>query len=166
MAVLCIVLGMACVYDYRTGRIPNYLVVLMSVFGAGYCIQSGGLTEMLCCFGKAVLVMLLLFPFFKIGTVGAGDIKLLGVTAGILPFEKILMFLFISLLIAAVISLLKMWKSGQFMRRLRYLWKYLSDVVQGGRWLLYPETEDRKSSGICLSGPVLLSLLLYLGGIY
>lgn len=166
MAVLCVLLGAACGYDYRRSRIPNYLIVLMSVFGAGYCFQMGGLTEMLCYFGKAVVIMLLLFPFFRIGTIGAGDIKLLGVTAGYLPFEKILIFLFVSLLIAAVISLIKMCKNGQFMKRLQYLWEYLTNVVQSGRWRLYPEKENRQSSVICLSGPVLLSLLLYVGGIY
>ncbi len=166
MAVLCILLGAACGYDYRSSKIPNYLIVLISVFGAGYCFHSGGTAELFGYFGKAMLIMLLLFPFFRIGTIGAGDIKLLGVTAGYLPFEKILVFLFVSLLIAAVISLIKMWKNGQFRKRLRFLWEYLANVVQSGRWQLYPEKNDRQSSGICLSGPVILSLLLYIGGIY
>lgn len=64
--------------------------------------------------------------------------KLLGVTAGYLPAEKILVFLFCSLLVAAMISLAKIWK-------------------RDGK---------RRGGAVCLSGPVLVSVLLFLGGVY
>ena len=49
-------------------------------------------------------VIALLYPLFKISAVGAGDVKLLGAAAGYFPFEKIFLFAFVSLLIAAIIS--------------------------------------------------------------
>lgn len=167
MAGLCILLAAACGYDYWKNKIPNYLILLMAVLGAGQRFQNGGFSGLFCYLGQAVLIMALMFPFFKIGSVGAGDVKLLGVTAGYLPFGKILSFLFVSMLIAAAVSLTKMWKNKCFRERLQYLAKYLAEVFGGEGWHLYLDKREEKCKvGICLSGPVLLGILLYLGGVY
>jgi len=160
LAVLCLLLTAACGYDYRSRKIPNFLIVLIALWGMGF---SGFLTFL----ASASLVFILLYPFFKIGTIGAGDVKLLGVTAGCLSFRNVLIFLFISLLIAAIVSLVKMWKEDNFIERIKYLWEYLQNVARSGSWRLYLENErDGRRTGICLSGPVLVSILLYWGGVY
>lgn len=138
LVALCVFLVAACGYDYKERRIPNYLILWMAITGVGWRLwneRAPGLPGYL---GQAMLVMAILYPFFKIRGLGAGDVKLLGVTAGYLPAEKILVFLFCSLLVAAMISVVKMWKRG-------------AGGAQGG---------------ICLSGPVLVSVLLLLGGVY
>ena len=138
LAALCVFLVAACGYDYKERRIPNYLILWMAITGVGWRLwneRAPGLPGYL---GQAVLVMAVLYPFFKVRGLGAGDVKLLGVTAGYLPAQKILAFLFCSLLVAAMISLA------------RYLKK-------GG---------ERRNSCVCLSGPVLISILLFLGGVY
>lgn len=167
MAALCILLTAACGYDYRRKKIPNFLIAFMAVTGVGWRFWESGIYGALSYFGETVLIMSLLYPFFKIGSIGAGDVKLLGVSAGYLPFSKILIFLFISLLISAMISLLKMWKESNIRERFRYLTAYLADVAKSGRWKLYLENDtEKRAVGICLSGPVLISILLYLGGVY
>ncbi len=167
MAALCILLTAACSYDYRRKRIPNFLIAFMAVLGVGWRFWESGVYGALSYLGEAVLIMCLLYPFFKIGSIGAGDVKLLGVSAGYLPGSRILMFLFVSLLISAMISLFKMWMESNMRERLRYLFAYLADVARSGSWHLYLENEREKQAvGICLSGPVLLSVLLYWGGVY
>jgi len=167
LAAQCILLLAACGYDYHRKKIPNYLIASMAVLGVGWRYGTSGIYGALSYLGEAVLIMSLLYPFFKIGAIGAGDVKLLGVTAGYLPFSRILIFLFISLLIAAMFSLMKMWKENNMCERLLYLLAYFTDVWKGGRWRLYlTDTADKSRVGICLSGPVLLSALLYLGGAY
>lgn len=167
MAALCVILTAACVYDYKDNRIPNYLVLLAAFLGVGWQMWDSGIFGILSYLGQAVLVMLLLYPFFKIGGLGAGDVKLLGVVAGYLPFEKNLIFLFCSLLITAMISVAKMWRKHIFGQRIRYLSAYLEDVMRTGKWKLYQtDKAEKNSAGICLSGPVLISVLLYLGGVY
>lgn len=167
MAALCILLTAACSYDYRRKRIPNFLIAFMAVLGVGWRFWESGGYGALSYLGEAVLIMCLLYPFFKIGSIGAGDVKLLGVSAGYLPCSRILMFLFFSLLISAMISLFKMWKESNMQERMRYLFAYLTDVARSGRWHLYLENEREKQAvGICLSGPVLISILLYWGGVY
>lgn len=138
LGVLCAFLAAACGYDYRERRIPNYLVIGMAVAGAGWRFYHERAPGSFWYLGQAVLVMAVLYPFFMAGGLGAGDVKLLGVTAGYLPAEKILGFLFCSLLIAAMISLVKILKKAD--RRIR--------------------------GGVRLSGPVLVSILLFLGGVY
>ena len=138
LAALGVFLVAACSYDYRERRIPNYLILWMAIAGVGWRLWNGGTRGGLWYLGQAALVMAVLYPFFKIGGLGAGDVKLLGVAAGYLPAEKILGFLFCSLLVAAMISLVKFRKKGG----------------------------KRQSRGVCLSGPILVSVLLFLGGVY
>jgi prepilin peptidase CpaA len=138
LVALCVFLVAACGYDYKERRIPNYLILWMAITGVGWRLwneRAPGLPGYL---GQAMFVMAILYPFFKIRGLGAGDVKLLGVTAGYLPAEKILVFLFCSLLVAAMISLAKIWK-------------------RDGK---------RRGGAVCLSGPVLVSVLLFLGGVY
>ena len=166
MAALCVFLMAACGFDYRKNRIPNILIALMMVLGAIWRFWGGGFWDIFSYLAQAVVVIALFYPFFKIGGLGAGDIKLLGAAAGYLPPDKILPFLFCSLLITAVISLVKMWKRKDFGDRMRYLWGYLTETVKKGSWHLYLENEKDRRCGVCLSGPVLLSVFLYLGGVY
>lgn len=167
MAALCVLLTAACGYDYRKKRIPNYLIAIAIFVGAGWRFLSEGGGGIFLFTAEAVFIMCLLYPFFRIGAVGAGDVKLLGVTAGFLPFEKILMFLFFSMLIAVIFSMIRFFKQRDAKERLEYLLGYLAGIALSGRlWLYMEDAEERRRTGICLSGPIFLSLLLYLGGAY
>ena len=167
MAALCAMLTAACWMDHRKKKIPNLLIAAMAIFGMGWRFWREGAGGMAAFVGQSVTVVCLFYFLFRLGTVGAGDVKLFGVTAGYLPFKKVLIFLFVSLLIAAVISLVKLWKKKYFWERLRYLAGYLASVWKSGRWSLYLEGGvNNPDAGICLSGPILFSLLLYLGGVY
>lgn len=167
MGTLCIFLLIACGFDYWKRRIPNYLLILMLVFG----IWQNGLNqgvEGILYFGCRMICMILSMYFlFKVGAVGAGDVKLYGVCAGYLPADKVLYFLFFSLLIAAGISLIKILMEHNAKERLTYLCQYLFEVFRNGRWQLYMENQrEQKRYSICLAGPILGSILLYVGGIY
>lgn len=167
MAALCVMLTAACWMDHRKKKIPNLLIVVMALFGMGWRFWREGAGGMASFAGQAVTVICLFYFLFCLGAVGAGDVKLFGVTAGFLPFKKVLIFLFVSLLTAAAISLVKLWKKKYFWERVRYLAEYLAGVWKSGRWSLYVESGvNDPGSGVCLSGPILFSLLLYLGGVY
>lgn len=167
MAALCIFLALACWYDYRKSRIPNLLLLLMLVAGWVSAIFNGGMGAVLVFSVRSISVMLLLYPIFKIGALGAGDVKLYGVCAGYLSPGKFLYFLFFSLLIAAVFSLIKMLKERNAAERIAYLCEYMTEVVLSGNIRMYIEDEkERRASGICLAGPIFCSILLCLGGVY
>lgn len=166
MTTLCVFLSIACGYDYQYRRIPNGLIAAMAAFGVGWRMWGGGVKGVGACLAGMFLVMILLYPLFRIGGLGAGDVKLLGAAAGYLPLGKVLVFLFVSLLIAAMISLRKIWKEDDFGKRMQRLSGYLSEVMESG-WRRYPEQAGGKHmEGVCLSGPVLVSALLHWGGVY
>lgn len=167
MTVLCIFLGAACYFDYRHSRIPNWLILLTLTVGFGNAYVSKsipGILEYACVMAVIVLIF---YPLFRIGTLGAGDVKLFGVCAGYLPADKILVFLFFSLLFAAASSLIRFMSEPDIKERFRYLFDYLYQVAESGRWQLYfADKQEQKRAGICLAGPILASILLYVGGIY
>lgn len=165
MAIFVLMLGVACYCDYRGRKIPNLLLFVMFCFGFGQRLAEGGggISFVVRCVG----ILFLLYPLFRIGALGAGDVKLYGVCGGFLPGEKFLLFFFVSMLIAAVISLLKMITEGNMMERFRYLCDYLFGILYTGKLRLYRENEkENRKSGICLAGPILVSVLLGMGGVY
>lgn len=167
MAVLCAFLATACGFDYYKRRIPNCLIAIMAAAGLVLRCRSEGSSGAFAFMGGAILIMALLYPFFKIGAVGAGDVKLFGVTAGFLPFDKILYFSFFSMLAAAIFSMIKLRYKKCLKERLCILFAYLKNVMNGGEIGSYPVHGGGKNRvSICLSGPVLLSVLLLLGGVY
>lgn len=167
MAALCVMLLAACWSDYRKRKIPNVLIAVIVFWGAVLHFCQEGAMGSVIYLSRTVMAAGSLYCLFKIGTVGAGDVKLFGVTAGYLPFQKILIFLFVSLLFAAIFSLVKMIRHNNFSERLKVFLSYSVKVWKSGRWELYPADGTGRNDGeICLSGPILLSLLLYLGGVY
>lgn len=167
MAVLCLLLTAACGFDYYKRKIPNGLVAIVALAGMAFRFRRDGMTGVLLYPGEAAAIVTLLYSFYKIGVLGAGDVKLLGAAAGYLPFNKIFLFSFVSLLIAAIISLVKLLVNKNFRERLGIFFGYLEDIAKKGALQSYPTTgREKKSASVCLSGPVLLSLLLYLGGVY
>ncbi len=167
MIVLCILLVLACWCDYKERKIPNLLLGVMFVSGWVYGVLLDGLWEVIRFPIESIVVILLLYPLFKIGAFGAGDVKIYSICAGYLPYDKFLFFFFLSLLIAAMISLIKMIKECNAIERISYFCEYILSVVQNGRFHLYFENErEQKAAGVCLAGPILGSILLYIGGIY
>lgn len=167
MAVLCLLMAAACGFDYCRRKIPNWLAAAMALAGVLYRFWCQGLIGVPWFLAEALLVMALLYPLFQIGALGAGDVKLFGVAAGYLPFRKVFLFSFVSMLIAAMISLVKLIRGKLFRERLGIFFHYLREVADKGALLPYPtEGSAGRNAKVCLSGPVLLSLLLYLGGVW
>lgn len=127
---------MACYYDYRWKRIPNLLVIVIGVIGTVRSFVGWDIGGCLFYIGTAIAVIGLFYIFFQIGALGAGDVKLFGVCGGFFPSDKIIYFLFFSLFFAAIISILKI--------------------------CIYKQ----RKIGVCMAGPVLAGVLLYLGGVY
>ncbi|MCM1057039.1 MAG: A24 family peptidase [Firmicutes bacterium] len=167
MAVLCLLLTAACGSDYRNRKIPNGLVAVMALAGTVFRFRRDGTVGVPLYLGEAAAIAALLYPLYKMGGLGAGDVKLLGAAAGYLPFNKIFLFSFVSLLIAAIISLIKLLVNKNFRERLGIFFGYLEEIAKKGTVQRYPATgKEVKSAGVCLSGPALLSLLLCMGGVY
>ncbi|MCR5755616.1 MAG: prepilin peptidase [Acetatifactor sp.] len=166
MIVLCLFLCIACFFDYRKARIPNWLPVL--IYAAGGCrgLVLHGLAETVPGIIAGIGWILLLYPLFRIGVLGAGDIKLYGACAIYFSFLGFCKFFIISMLFAAMISLFKIIYEQNGLERMKYFFEYVEDVCRNHAFKLYFRNEsDRVAAGICMSGPTLLAALLFLGGV-
>jgi prepilin peptidase CpaA len=71
---ICLV---ACVFDVRTRRIPNWLTLSGAVAGLLYHLATSGLGGLQTAAAGWVLGLLLLLPYFALGGMGGGDVKLM-----------------------------------------------------------------------------------------
>ena len=167
MIVLCIFLCCACYYDYRRGKIPNWLVLAALVYGLARAVLQEGIEGLGTFLLQGAAVVFFFYPLFRIGTMGAGDLKLFGVCCGFLPAEGILYFLFFALLFAAVHSFIRFTRREDVIERFSYLFSYLKEVADSGEWKLYwHDHEERKRGSVCMAGPILLSMIMYMGGLF
>ncbi len=139
MLLLSLFAAVACYFDYRERRIPNLLLLMLLTAGLiRACSLEGSLGPPAYVL-RMVLVILAFYPFYKIGGLGAGDVKLFGIAAGFFENRQVITFLFFSLLFAALISLLK---------------------------LIFRNKLKKHADTVALAGPVLCGVLLKMGGFY
>ncbi len=165
--IFCIGLAAVCLFDYTQKRIPNLLLLLLFAAALLEAAESGGIPGVLESLFRAGITAVLFFPFFRIGGIGAGDVKLLAVCAGYLPAGSVPGFCFWAMAIAAGIGFLRLLREGTLRQRFRKLRMYVRGCMLTGKVQPYhradPETPGAR---IVLSGPVLGSILLYMGGVY
>lgn len=167
MVVLCAVLGIVCIFDYTRGKIPNFFPIGLFLWGILIKYQKTGLVGLGQYLLVAVLVLVVLYPLFRIGGLGGGDVKLLSVCAGFFPASKIILFLFLSMLFSAIFSVVILLREDNVRERAIYFCSYCVAVARSGKWRLYlPQKNGQRLRGVCMSGPVLCSVLLYMGGVY
>lgn len=167
MAVLCILLSAVCLWDYCTDRIPNRMILWIFLYGIWYRCRDGGGRGLADYLIICIIVCLIFWFFFKIGALGAGDVKLFSVAAGYLSGRTAVRYLMISLLIAAMISLMKIITEHNARERAGYLYSYLTGVLSSGQWSLYLDNlSDARPVGVHMTGPALLGILLHVGGVY
>ena len=118
-----------------------------------------------------MIPVILLFPLFRIGTLGGGDIKLLAAAAVFLTPARTILFMGVAFLTGAVLALLKMMKERNFIERFRYLMSYIHDVITTNQWKLYEEAKkqsdaEMKRHKIHFAFPVFIGALIHMGGLY
>ena len=93
---VCVLLVIACGYDYLQHRIPNSLLLLLFFTCIGRHLFGACISLFFFCLVKMAGVMLLAYPLFKIGCIGAGDVKLLGICGAVCPSVKFRLSYFFS----------------------------------------------------------------------
>lgn len=163
----------AVVFDLRTERIPNWYLTCSSLvlLTAQFVIESSINWKNLLI--TPVLVLVILFPLFIIGAIGAGDIKLLCTLALVYTFKDLLIIFFFSLICGAVIGLIKVCIYRNLGERFKYMFAYINQLnislwMQGAKGLekSYIDGLDKnmvKKAGIHYSLPILVGLIIYVG---
>jgi len=137
----------------------------------GLCFRGAwdgvsGVTEFMI---SALLYLAMLYPLYKIGVLGAGDVKLLAVLEGCFPRNQGIYYFLAVWIVAAIMAFAQMLMRRDFLERMEYLLVYLKDVARLGKWQFY--FQDRKEafqrgSYVHMTIPMLIALPVYLGGFY
>lgn len=166
---MVILIGVFCVAvytDLRFYKIPNLCILAGMAAGLFMtCVSYSAGRVFEACAAMAVIFMAF-YPFYLMGGLGAGDIKLLMMTGCFLRRERLIQYLLITFAAAAVISGIKMllWKESR--RRLFYLGGYLKKAALTGSMDNYIVDTKNKRCVIRLSVPALISLIMMCAGVY
>lgn len=154
-AVLC---------DIKGWHISNKIIIIGSLAGLLYQMIVNETGQILIACLTAFLAIGVMFPLFYIRALGAGDIKLISITALFIPIEKYVIYIAISFIVAAVISLIRMIFQKNLYDRLVVLVNYTILCMQTGKVMKYRNTgEISKSYCIHFSVALLIGYLIYMG---
>lgn len=179
MVVLLLILLAAVYTDYRQKRIPNWIIVFGITSGLVISLLHGGIGLLCEGIGGMILPVILLYPAFAIGGLGAGDLKLFAVAGSYLGIKGITNSIIIAFVLGAMISLVKMIRFHNFKERIYYFFSYVTDIFLKGKWRLYELTDgqaldeskvsddslDFPNHKIHFALPILLGVVIYIGGV-
>lgn len=146
-------------------RIPN-LIIFAGILGAVFLFYD--------CFSISFLyqkIIAIIIPFvcfyglYKIGALGAGDVKLYCLLGFYLTFQDLFKVILSSLIIAALNSLIKMIYQKNLASRIRYFYSYLIKCSSNQKIYPYYLNQNRtKETTVTLALPVLVSSVIVIWG--
>lgn len=159
---------LATLADLKSDRIPNGFVMLGIMIGVLCSLWHG--SDIRRTVISMLLAFLLLYPLFKIGAMGAGDVKMLMMIGSFVEVKELLMVLVLSFMIGALCSLIKLLSEHNGRERLYYFLSYISEVVKTRQWKIYgkhvvQDYEQYRRNKIHFTIPVLFSVALWMGGV-
>ena len=105
------------------------------------------------------------YPLYRLGAVGAGDVKLLAGIQGFWGWSSGLACLGWMCLAAGLLSLGKMITGDCGRERVRYFLSYMGEIAISGKWRIYLEDMEsarNRSGTLHLSVPMLAGLGIFL----
>lgn len=156
--------------DVRYHKIPNIVLILLlliqllsrlvQIFTDGFSFSE----DLIPHYSTVIFIFLILFFFFSIGTLGAGDVKLITLTA--LSVQDPLVYVLVIFIWAAFLAILQMVRHGNMCKRISMLTAYLCSVLGAGKAVPYYERQveisEKKKYSVHLSIPVFMAYLTLL----
>ena len=170
LIILVLLSFLAAILDYFKGKIPNLLIITGCCYGL---IRMIYYHDFLKSIPGILFPIIVLFPIYKIGVIGAGDIKLFSMLGFYFTFMETVFCIFSAFVLGAVISMFCFIRYGNFAERISYLVSYLRESFLAGHFRYYYSDasedpglrfEDGKTK-IHLAIPIFLSVLLHVGGV-
>ena len=162
---LLFITGMAAIWDFRSGKIPNLLIAAGMGIACWFWLTEAGAEGFRMFLKGGMIPLFLLAVLFWFRMIGAGDIKLFCMTGGFLGAERVLSCMAAAFLMGAVISLILLIKRRSFKKRLLYFFAYIGSFYHTGKWVPYRNEKNREAE-FCFAVPVFFSVLFHIGGIY
>lgn len=131
----------AVITDWRFQKISNRLIVVGLTTGLIRRLLLEGAKGLFIGAIQISLPVIILYPLFLIGALGAGDIKLFSLIGGFVNFKELTVCVIAAFVIGAVWSLLKLIFNGFLVQSVKqgivYLWNFLRGVRK-----TYPEEDN------------------------
>lgn len=166
--VTAILVGI-CVYtDLRYYRIYNKVLLIGLLSGCLYNVITEGLFLAMKGLIGLLIPFFLLFPFFCLRAIGAGDIKLLCVIAQFLTPKQTITFLIVSFMAGGVLSICKMILEKNGKDRIKTFFFYLKKCFQTKKIDKYQSewkaSKEQKKAVIHFSIPIAIATIFWIGG--
>jgi prepilin peptidase CpaA len=139
------------IIDLGSRRIPNWLTVTTFVFGLLLNAWLHGVGGLVGALAGAALGLALLLPFYAIGAMGAGDVKLLGALGAVLGPQLLVTVAIYAAIAGGVLSLAILLGRGRLMLA-------LSEIVVQHR--VPTRSGATAPYGVAIAAGVYLSLFL------
>ena len=111
-----------------------------------------------------VIPFLCFYPIYKIGAIGAGDVKLYCLLGCYLSLKNVFWIIFLSLCIAAFLSLIKMCYLKIFFSRMQYFLEYSFRCISNQTmYPYYSELNKTEQSTITLALPIFIGSIIIIG---
>lgn len=166
MVVLIGVLVAAVIADIRRYKIPNLCIVTGIIAGTVMTIMSYSSGGVIMSVIQMLIIFVLFYPFYLIRALGAGDVKLFMMMGCWFQGERLLSCLLVIMLIAGVISAMKMLLFKESRERLYYLGRYIRKAIYVRAIDEYEVNTLQGKNVIRLSVPALIGLILMYLGVY
>lgn len=169
MGILIGVFSAAVFMDWRYYSIPNVCTAVGMANGLILTYMSFSWLGLARALGAAAVLFAAFYPFYLLGALGAGDVKLfmmMGCYHPLLEQDGLLHYMLATMALAAVSSLVKMAAYPESRERLLYLMRYIRKAVLTGAMDDYETGQTKKRCVVRLSIPAFLSLLLMGAGVY
>lgn len=170
MFLCLVILSVAAVCDVYSGRIPREVTCFGMLISQAWVLYHASVRDGLISLISSLGLVLILFPLFMTGTLGAGDIKLLMILPAYMSFSESLCSVFCSFVAGALIGLVRMATGRTLMKRLRVMKTYIEDYLITGKPAVYdiPASEaggTLKGHQIHFTIPILIGTVINLGGL-
>ena len=170
LIILVLLSFLAAVLDFYKGKIPNILILTGCCHGL---IRMIYYQDILKSIPGIVFPVIILFPLYKIGVIGAGDIKLFAMTGFYFTFMETIFCVFLSFVLGAIFSVISFVRYANFEERMTYLFSYLKECFLTGHFRYYYSSLKNNQRNHCdecktkihLAIPIFLSILLHVGGV-
>ena len=166
MGILIGVLSIVTITDLRRYKIPNICILIGMIAGLYMTYMSYSSKGIVTALGQMFLIFMVFYPFYLLKGIGAGDVKLFMMVASYIQGVRLFNYVFMTMIIAAIISVIKMICFTESRERLFYLLRYVRKTAVTGAIDDYKIDTSNKRSLIRLSVPALLSMVLLITGIY
>ena len=170
LIVLVLLLFWSAVWDFYKGKIPNVLILTGCCYGLIRMIYYQDVVKSI---PGILFPIIVLFPLYKIGVIGAGDIKLFSMLGFYISFTETIFCIYVTFVLGSVLSIISFIHHGNFTERMIYLFSYLKTSFLTGHFQYYysnfskthnQDFEEYKTK-IHFAIPIFISVLFHVGGI-